>query len=427
MTRCWSEGCDFIVPENTKIVENSSWEKDQKSDTENIYNKTGAGFFNFFIGSKPQRDVKKWIALLDSDLENVRNSTIEKFENVKNSNSAKLLLHASKDDTKKHRYAVWSALKRIGKPAVPPLLEALKNEEDVQSRIHLIRTLYDLKYEDMVGILISSLEDNQFDEETEYGYSTVAGFAVHELGKIGDNRAIDPLIEILKDDAKKHLHTGVTSVLSEIGDGRAVESLILALKRLANHQYNRDHRDIYGNQIEEYSRKSLVRITGQNFGNDYLVWQDWWKKNKQLYLSSDKKTSELTLKKELINIDKKRVIDKSELKEFDNVQGKGKVRDLKNGRFAAVTIELYKQNSEFSVQWLDSDEKFPNKYRTVIEHTATSEMKILASQNVNLKNCSIKIIEALYHIVDSHAEDFVEATKLAIKKASLTIISNPQK
>lgn len=55
------------------------------------------------------------------------------------------------------------------------------------------------------------------------------GNAIHELGKLGDGQAVDPLIMRLRDSTYAIFHTGIVSALEELNDDRAVEPLIEAL------------------------------------------------------------------------------------------------------------------------------------------------------------------------------------------------------
>ena len=80
------------------------------------------------------------------------------------------------------------ALARIGKSAVEPLIQSLKNE----------------------------------DRSARFS-------AAVALGKIGDPRAIEPLIRALRDEAW-NVRIAVAAALGEIGDARSVEPLTQVLK-----------------------------------------------------------------------------------------------------------------------------------------------------------------------------------------------------
>ena len=86
------------------------------------------------------------------------------------------------------------------------------------------------------------------------------------LGELRDTRAIEALIAALKDE-KGLVRSSATEALGEIKDPRAIEPLIAAL---------RDE----GWLVRQSATKALAKITGQDFGQDVIKWQEWWEKNK---------------------------------------------------------------------------------------------------------------------------------------------------
>lgn len=95
------------------------------------------------------------------------------------------------DDTE--TIAVWqkavTALAAIGKPALQPLLMALK-DEDENVRRGATESLGQLRDPRSVDALITVLQD---------GESVVRVIAVDALAKVGDKRAVEPLVALLKD------------------------------------------------------------------------------------------------------------------------------------------------------------------------------------------------------------------------------------
>ena len=82
-----------------------------------------------------------------------------------------------------------------------PNIEKLKEKKDVESLIKALQYKGDLD---------------------------VRSEAVEAVGKIGDKRAVEPLIQALNDE-NKYVREGAALALAEIGDKRAVEPLIQAL------------------------------------------------------------------------------------------------------------------------------------------------------------------------------------------------------
>ncbi|HDZ76666.1 MAG TPA: HEAT repeat domain-containing protein, partial [Candidatus Omnitrophica bacterium] len=65
--------------------------------------------------------------------------------------------------------------------------------------------------------------------DLESGYEGARNSAIQALGKIGDSRAVEPLIEALKDEYR-FVRDSAIQALGKIGDSRAVEPLIEALE-----------------------------------------------------------------------------------------------------------------------------------------------------------------------------------------------------
>jgi HEAT repeat protein len=77
---------------------------------------------------------------------------------------------------------------------------------------------------------------------------SVRGIAAEALGKIGDTRAVEPLIGLLKDRS------------STLGVLLRKPPMIVP---------------------REDASRALGRITGQDFGIDAEKWQEWWTRNKK--------------------------------------------------------------------------------------------------------------------------------------------------
>ena len=137
------------------------------------------------------------------------------------------LIAILKDNETEGRKAI-EALAKIGKPAVEPLILALK-DEDTDVRVN----------------------------------------AAGALGKIKDRRAIKPLIETLKDlNMDSYSSLKIVSALSEMGKP-AIETLIEILK-------DKDSLGGFGAN----AAWGLRAITGQDFGEDPIKWQKWWEESK---------------------------------------------------------------------------------------------------------------------------------------------------
>ena len=125
---------------------------------------------------------------------------------------------AIKNKDKKAKQRALRSLDKIGKWAVGPLINALK-DEDSEVREWAAFTLGRIKASRAVKPLINALKDED---------SQVRGAAAYALGEIGDPRAVEPLINALK-DRDTNFRWNVVGALKKIGDP-AVIPLIRALK-----------------------------------------------------------------------------------------------------------------------------------------------------------------------------------------------------
>jgi 3-methyladenine DNA glycosylase AlkD len=89
------------------------------------------------------------------------------------------------------------------------------------------------------------------------------------LGEIGDASAVDALIEALRDE-DSYVRESVAWALGAIGDARAVDSLIKTLKD-----------DDYF--VRESAKVALFRILGVYFEYD-KQWMQWWEENRGKFL-----------------------------------------------------------------------------------------------------------------------------------------------
>ncbi len=87
------------------------------------------------------------------------------------------------------------------------------------------------------------------------------------LGKIGDPRAVDALVQVLKDD-KKSIRETAAKALGEIGDKRAVGPLIDTLQHV-------------GQPTDWFVATALGTLTGESFSTDYHQWNDWWENSQE--------------------------------------------------------------------------------------------------------------------------------------------------
>ena len=158
----------------------------------------------------------------------VKSAAAEALGKIGEPKAVPALIKLFKDTSKTVRETAGTALVAIGTPSVDALLETLK-DPDFVVRCHAARALGGMTTDyqigrswvqdpKVVGALIDTLKDRD---------RAVREDATIALGMIGDPRAIDALIEAMKDGAVKR-HAIMS--LGMIGDARALPPVLDALK-----------------------------------------------------------------------------------------------------------------------------------------------------------------------------------------------------
>jgi HEAT repeat protein len=115
------------------------------------------------------------------------------------------------------RNSSTEALVRVGAPAIPPIVERLRAEDDVDVRLSLVNLLGDLRNADGFDILVQLLE-------TESDIN-VASSIVSSLGKYRDAAALPTLLRVLqREDLWLKFHA--IEALGEIGDRAALPAIL---------------------------------------------------------------------------------------------------------------------------------------------------------------------------------------------------------
>lgn len=173
------------------------------------------------------------------------------------------------------------ALGRIGEPALPSLMKAVLNDEDrtVRERAAagiglMIRRFAAMadpepqKVSAIVRALIIALKDE---------HSTTRVRAADGFRYIDDTRAIDPLIEALKDQSAEVRAAAVTALGRRsampghsklVAKPRGLQALIGAL-------------DDQEAEVQHAALRALKAATGYTFGEDGMKWRAWWNEHRE--------------------------------------------------------------------------------------------------------------------------------------------------
>ncbi|PKL70237.1 MAG: PBS lyase [Methanomicrobiales archaeon HGW-Methanomicrobiales-1] len=157
--------------------------------------------------------------LLDSTDPNVRQYAAYLLGKAKNPRAIEPLIHALADFDKSVREQAMLALSTLGKAAVEPLAEAMK-EPKWETRYRAAEALGKIADEKAVQPLIQGLKDNR--EHVRY-------MAAKGLRGLGDSDAIEPMIILLKDE-NNYVRMMVARALGAIGGTNVNAALAAALE-----------------------------------------------------------------------------------------------------------------------------------------------------------------------------------------------------
>ena len=188
-------------------------------------------------------------ALKDDEDPNIRKETAEALGFIGDVKAIEPLIQALRDDDNRVREESMEALRKIGVPSIEVLAKVL-NDRNNQVRKHAAQALGEIKDARAVESLIQVLKDSDSDVLGEavsalekIGIASVVPLiralkdmdsqvrklATVALGEIRDTRAVEPLIQVLSDN-DSNVRGGAADALSKIRDIRAVEPLIQFLK-----------------------------------------------------------------------------------------------------------------------------------------------------------------------------------------------------
>jgi len=121
-----------------------------------------------------------------------------------------------------------------------PLIEAIR-DEDWRVRYEVVKIIGELEEEKAIGPLIEALKDASRD---------VRGEAAQALMKMG-SKAVEPLIEALE-EGDREVRVWIVCILGKLGDKRAIKPL---MERLKDEDWT----------VREFAKDALKMITGEDF------------------------------------------------------------------------------------------------------------------------------------------------------------------
>jgi HEAT repeat protein len=161
--------------------------------------------------------VEALIAALQDETDDRREAAAGALGEIGDTRAVEPLITALRDKSRWVRMKVIWSLRKIGAPAVPSLIAALRNSET--NREAVVEALGEMRDVRAVEVLVAALKNEA---------APMREAAAEALGKIGDVRAVKPLIAALGDE-DRCVRKAAAMALGMIGDARAVTPLISAL------------------------------------------------------------------------------------------------------------------------------------------------------------------------------------------------------
>jgi len=265
-------------------------------------------------------------SLVGSEDRRERLKALEWLAGRNDADSHQLLIGALNDKDAKVRLYAIKALGDTGdKKVTEPLLNLLGRAEDETAYVALLEALGDLKDERAVGALLRLLEHRN---------ALVASKAAESIGKIGNRGVVPVLVKVARKSTMTSVRYSAVFALGELGDSEPVDMLLgflksedASLRYAAAHSLamiadekaldallevlcsdtswgvrwaaakgvgrickGKPNTKAVGCLIDalldenETVRKealsSLRAVTGEDFGDDYEKWVEWFKKEK---------------------------------------------------------------------------------------------------------------------------------------------------
>lgn len=225
------------------------------------------------------------LSLLKDEYPAVRRASALSLGKLGSLRAIEPLLEALKDDYAIVREAAAIALGELGdKRAVESLLPLLK-EPNKSVRESTIIALGKLRDPRALPPLLDMFRQVSTSYDSPYDSKHDIPLAIYRaIIRIGQP-AVEPLIAILLDKkAGTYMREMSAVLLGQIKDVRAVEPLISVLEEAILSLSRRD-KTVISPAIISWA---LRNITYQDFGDDFLLWKEWWNEKKSLFLKGGK-------------------------------------------------------------------------------------------------------------------------------------------
>jgi|GEM_PF-2538945 len=234
-------------------------------DASNDSNPVVQGKIIWALAEYNDNDTRKLVVdKLSSTVPMIRSYAIEAVSKFKIDESAGSLIELLGDDDPDTQKQVVEAISKLkGDQINTVLLEKYKDpHENLRARSNAILVLGNRKSEEAKPYIISGLTDKEINIRLS---------AAQALGNYNDPNVTAVLLKSLETESNQGVIKKAVSALEQIADPLSMETLIKNL----NHQ---------DEEIKESAARTLIKITGQNFGFNVDQWEKWWAENKNNFV-----------------------------------------------------------------------------------------------------------------------------------------------
>ena len=172
------------------------------------------------------RAIEPLIEALNDESYEVQIHVLRGLVKFKDERIVKPLLAVTKSEDPKKRAIATTGLKINTPEVVATLIKLIKEDPYFYSKYDAVESLGETRTrnEEAFQILLEVLDGKYVEKEYDSGdRDLLISTAILALGKIGDKRAVEPLLKILEDDPIRYLEAAIA--LGNIGDRRALAPL----------------------------------------------------------------------------------------------------------------------------------------------------------------------------------------------------------
>ena len=157
------------------------------------------------------------------------------FEDVRDERISRAILEILDDMNSDERSFAISGFNVDNPEVIKVLVDLVKNDSKARHNAILSLGNTKTKDEETFQVLLDILDGNYLEGLSSSRKGLVMSEAILSLGKIGDNRAVEPLLKILEEDPIRYLEAAIA--LGELGDKRAIEHLKVRMEEKKNKAY----------------------------------------------------------------------------------------------------------------------------------------------------------------------------------------------